>query len=444
MLTAPIRRSVTRVRWRASSAVAFLTAAFFALATSGCLSNEYRIPKDELRRLAELSPEARGQSVRVSQTLGDRRSDAIEPSIPQAQPEGEGGASQTDVDVSVNVDGSLGGGGSDSAAARGPHAPPSRAFAGGSSPDWRAAPPVSGSHAVAASGGFHGTPSGGGFHGTPSGTLHGGGGGYHVATPSGGGGGGGFNLGGGSKDAGGVLVVVMVVAIVAVTVATVALAASEGARFEGHAEMAPDQLIYLKGPGGRSRSVPLAELSRVDAAQADSALVMDDEGYGLRRLDHAPLDRKGGVFRFDLGAGAFTLGDAHASGVSAHIQGGAFFTRTFGLVLDLGLGGGSLDPCCSGSLSPGGTLTRHSVGLEAQAIPIGLGPLHLGAFAGGGLAIAGSSGSYQDGPMASGGALFELDLTSHMAFVVRAGASRAWLPSGSSSAGSLTGGLSIY
>jgi hypothetical protein len=437
-------RSVTQLRWRASSGVAILTLACFSVATSGCLSNEYRIPKDELRRLAELSPEARGQSVRVSQTLGDRRSDAIEPSIPQPpQPvdaPGDGpheGDVESNVDVSVRVDGSFGGGGSGSAAARGPYAPPSRAFAGGSSPGWRATPSAGGSHAMASSGGFHGTPSG---------SLHGGGGGYHFA-PSGGGkggGGGGFNLGGGSKDAGGVLVAVMVIAIVAVTVATVALAASEGTRFEGHAEMAPDQLIYLKGADGRSRAVPLVELSRDEAAQADSALVMDDEGYGLRRLDHAPLDRKGGVFRFDLGAGAFTFGDAHASGVSAHIQGGAFFTRTFGLVLDIGLGGGSLDPCCSGGLAPGGTLTRHSLGLEAEALPIAFGPLHFGAFAGGGLAIAGSSGSYEAGPMASGGALLELDLTSHMAFATRVGASHAWLPSGASTAGTLTGGLSIY
>jgi hypothetical protein len=429
-------RSVTLLRGRASSAVAILTLACFSLVASGCLSNEYRIPKDELQRLAELPPEARGQSVRVSQTLGDRRSDAIEPSIPQPPPQPADGPSEPEVDVSLNLDGSFDGGGSGSAAARGPHAPPSRAFAGGTAPGWRATPPAGGSHAVASSGGFHGTPSG---------TLHGGG--YHVPSPAGGGkggGGGGFNLGGGSKDAGAVLVVVMVVAIVAVTAATVALAASEGARFEGHAEMAPDQRIYLKSAGGWSHAVPLLELSREEAAQADSALVMDDEGYGLRRLDHAPLDRKGGVFRFDLGAGAFTLGDAHASGVSAHIQGGAFFTRTFGLVLDIGLGGGSLDPCCSGSLAPGGTLTRHSLGLEAEALPLAFGPLHLGAFASGGLAIASTGGSYEDGPMASGGALVELDLTSHMAFATRVGASRAWLSSGVSTAGTLTGGLSIY
>jgi hypothetical protein len=431
----------------ASSAVAILTAACFALATSGCLSNEYRIKQDELRRLAELPPTARGQGVRVSQTLGERRCDAIDPSFPEPATE----IAQPDVDVELDLNGSFGEGGSGSA--RGVHEPPARGFAGDSARGWRATPPSASAQATSSGGGFHGTPSGGGahvapsggFHGTPSGGLHGGGGGYHLAA-HGGGGGGSFNFsgGGGGKDAAAVLVIVMVVAVVAATVATVSLAASEGVRFEGHAEMAPEQLVYLKDRTGAQHAVPLLELTRADAAAAESALVMDDEGYGLRRLDHAPLDRKGGVFRFDLGAGAFTWGDAHASGVSAHIQGGAFFTHTFGLVLDLGLGGGSIDPCCAGALAPGGTLTRHSLGLEAQAIPVALGPLHLGAFAGGGLAIAGSGGAYEDGPMASAGALLELDLTSHMAFAVRGGASRAWLPSGTSSAGTLTGGLAIY
>ena len=171
---------------------------------------------------------------------------------------------------------------------------------------------------------------------------------------------------------------------------------------------------------------------------------MDDEGYGLKRLDHAPLDRKGAVFRFELGAGAFTVGDAHASGVSSHIQVGGFFTHSVGVLFDLGLAGGTLDPCCAGALAPGGTLTRHSLGLEVDALPLAAGPLHLGAFAGGGLAIAGAGGSYETGPMASGGLLLELDLTSHLALALRGGASWAWLPNDSSSAGTVTGGLSIY
>jgi hypothetical protein len=433
-------RRVISLRWRASTgAVALVTAAALAVTTSGCLSNEYRIQKDELRRLAAVAPEARGQSVRVSQTLGDRRSDAIDPAIPAA-PDVELRETELDVDqgeLDVNLNGSVGGDGGGRPVPNGVHA-------GGG---WRAAPPAPAPHG-APSVGFHGAPAGGGggFHGTPSGGgWHGGGGGYHVPTPSGGGGGGGINLGGGGgKDIGGVLVVIAIVAIVAATAATISLAASEGVKFEGHAEMAPEQLVYLSKGGHAAGAVRLGDLTPEEAEAADGALVMDDEGYGLRRLDHAPLDRKGGVFRFDLGAGAFTIGDARASGVSSHIQGGYFFTRTFGLVLDLGLAGGALDPCCTGALAPGGTLTRHSIGLEAEALPLGLGPLHLGVFGGGGVAIAGAGGSYETGPMASGGALLELDLTSHMALALRGGASWAWMPDGASSAGTVTGGLSIY
>jgi hypothetical protein len=419
-------RLVTPVRWPSSARpVAFLTAMAVAVATSGCLSNEYRIKKDELQRLAMVAPEARGVGVRMSQTLGDRRSDEIDPEIPEATPaDGDGGGS-----VDVNV-----GGGGGSRATTPMHAAGARGFGGGANGTWRGTPPAPAG----------GTTGPGGFHGTPiAGALHAGGGGYHV--PSMGGGGGGLNLSGGSggNDLGAALVIIAVVAVVAATVATISLAAGEGTRFEGHAEMSPAQLVYLKNDVGE-RAVALADLTPADAASSDYALVKDDEGYGLRRLDRAPLDRKGGVFRFDLGAGVFTFGDARASGLSAHVQGGFFFTSKVGLLLDLGLGAGGVDPCCVGALAPGGTLTRHSLGLELDALPLALGPVHLGGFAGGGLALASAGGDLETGPLANLGALIELDLTSHMALALRGSASRAWLPSGASSAGAITGGLTIY
>ena len=39
------------------------------LIASGCAANSYRIPPDELARLARLPPEARGQRVRVIQEV---------------------------------------------------------------------------------------------------------------------------------------------------------------------------------------------------------------------------------------------------------------------------------------------------------------------------------------------------------------------------------------
>jgi hypothetical protein len=412
-----IRPLVTSVRSHASCGpVAVLTLTCFAIATSGCLSNEYSIRKDELMRVAAIAPEVRGQSVRVSQELGDRRADAVEEALPSPYEAAESYGPSGDVSLNVNVGG---GGSSSGAGTRG------SAFAGGSS------------HGTPPGGGFHGTPPGGGFHGTP------GVGGFHGTPAPKGGGGVDLNLGGGSGKGGEVILVLVVAAIVGATIATVALAASEGMRFEGHAAMSPEQLIYLNdGAGGHA--VPLGELTAAEAAAADSALVMDDEGYGLHRLDHAPLDRKGGVFRFDMGAGAFNLGATRASGFGAHIQAGAYFTHTLGLVFDFGIGTGTADPCCAALPVPTDTMTRLSFGLEAQALPLALGPLHLGAFAGGGIATAGSAGVYEKGPIASAGALLELDLTSHMALVARGGASEAWLPSGTSTAGTITGGLSIY
>jgi hypothetical protein len=172
---------------------------------------------------------------------------------------------------------------------------------------------------------------------------------------------------------------------------------------------------------------------------------MDDEGYGLRELAHGPIDRRGGTFRFELGGGAFNFGPQRAGSFASHIQTGVFVTRNFGLVLDVGLDGGDADPsCCVGPIVGPTALRRDSIGLQAELMPIGWGPLRLGAFAGGGVALAGPSGARETGGMAMGGARLELELTAHMALSVRAGASTASLPSGWSTAGSITGGLAIY
>ncbi|HVV83510.1 MAG TPA: hypothetical protein VHE35_10580, partial [Kofleriaceae bacterium] len=125
-MRAPPPRSVTLVRGRASAAAgAALTAALFAISTSGCLSNEYRISKDELRRLASVEPASRGRSVRVIQTLGDRRSDAIAPARPEPPVVAEPAeVEQTELDVDLN--GSVGGGGGGRPArATGSHGAPS-------------------------------------------------------------------------------------------------------------------------------------------------------------------------------------------------------------------------------------------------------------------------------------------------------------------------------
>ncbi len=51
--------------------------------STGCLSNEYRIPRAELQRLASLPPDERGQRVRLVQEMGERRDTPPAP-VPQA------------------------------------------------------------------------------------------------------------------------------------------------------------------------------------------------------------------------------------------------------------------------------------------------------------------------------------------------------------------------
>jgi hypothetical protein len=428
-------------RGRASvRGIALLAAAFTVQATSGCISNEYRIQNDELRRVAELPPETRGHAVRVSQQLGSRREDALEEPVGYTP---NGPAVSDDVYVQLDLNGTYGGEGP-----RGPASSPSLngtpPTTGGPGTAWRGTAPTTGWRGTPPSTAgpgtppmtWKGTPPGataakGGFHGTPS--------------SGGGSGGGGFNFSGGSGNGGDALAVLAVVLIVSAAVGTVALAASEGMRFEGHADLAPEQTVHLVYEGNGTRDVQLGALTTQDLAGTKHALVMDDEGYGMRRLDHAPLDRHGGVFRFELGAGRFNFGDLRATGFTSNIGAGYFPTSHFGLLLDLGLGSGSVDSaCCVGPAWTTSSIGRYSVGLEAQAFPVNLGPLHLGAFGGGGFALVGPAGARESGPQASGGALLELDLTSHMALTVRGGASAAHLPGGWSSGGALTGGLSIY
>jgi hypothetical protein len=421
--------------WRPSPAFGGLIAsALFVQVTSGCLSNEYVIPRSELQRLASLPPETRGEHVRAVQEVGDRRSDALEPAPappapPPPGPDAYYAEGDADARVDLRVDGDCCGGGGGRASGG------STARAGSGPGGWRgtSAPSSSGG------GGWHGTPaSSGGFHGTPaaSGGGHGGGGGGAH-----GGGGGGFNFGGGGggNDAAAVLVVAAVVLVCLAVGATVALAAGEGTRFDGAIAVAPGQPIYVKDFGGHVTEVSLAELSPALAAAAVEAKVMDDEGYGLRRLDRAPLDRRGGAFRLELGTSMFTYGQSQVTGPAAHIQLGVFPARSVGLLADIGLSGGSdsTDPAA-------GTIVRHSLALELDVLPFTLGRLHAGAFGKGGEAIAAGSGGYEAGPIAGGGGLVEVELTSRMALTMRAGANTAWLPSGISSAATFTGGISIY
>jgi hypothetical protein len=403
-----------------------LASVLFVQVTSGCLSNQYRIPQDELWRISRTAPEARGQRVRVVQDLGERRGDAVQPTPEALQPpppppppeveveqqQQEETESSGSLNVNVNVQGGGGGGGDHQ---------PSRAPG-----SWRGSPQPG-------SPGFRGTPP----HPTGWRAGGGGGGGGGGGAKIGGGGGGGLNIGGGGGGNDG-LVVLAVVLVVTALFATVALVGSEGSRFDGYLQMAPDQPIHLKDARGAERVVPLAMLSGADVALTSEAKVMDDEGPGVRRLDERPLDRTGGTFKLDLGASSFNFGGSQIVGPASQIQAGLFVNPYLGFLVDVGLSGG--EDCCGG-----GIISRHSLGLEAQFFPLNAGRLHLGGFGGGGAAIAGGGSAMTlTGPVAGGGALMEIDVSPRMALTFRGGANAAKLDNGWSSAGTLTAGVAIY
>jgi hypothetical protein len=392
--------------WRAGVSVVTL-AAFLPLA-AGCTSNEYVIPHEELVRLAATPPPQRGARVRVLQALGERRSDPVPAVVAQPPPSEDPFADASDAaddDASVDVQLDLG---------PGQERPRRRRSSGNLG---------NGS----GSGGGR-SPAGGGRAAPPAGGGHGSGGGHvHV----GGGGGGG---GGGNGDA----ILVAVIVVVAVCVA-IGLVSSEGVRFDGYVAMSPAQPVHLKDARGAQATVPIAELSPDTVGATVEAKVMDDEGYGIERLDRAPLDRRGGTFKLDSGMIAFDVPGAIATGPAMNIQAGYFFTRRVGLLANLGLGGGGV---------PQGLVPRHALGLELQAFPIGWGPFHLGGFGDGGMAITevlvGTTPTYVSGPSVGGGALAELDLTSRLALTMRAGASLSKLDGVWSSAGMLTAGVAVY
>jgi hypothetical protein len=423
-------RAVGALRVAAAGRLGALAAlVLFVQSTSGCLSNEYRIPPEELQRQAALPAPERGHRVYVVQELGDRRGAPVETqSPPQADGDDGGAYAEGEVDVqddgsgSVHIDASGDGGGG-------------RAHGRG----WRAGRAGSGGPRVATAGhgGLHGTPpgGGGGLHGTPpggGGGAHGGGGGggWH----SGGGNGGG---GGGGGGAGAALAVVAVVLVAVAVVAVIALGSCEGTRFDGFAEIPVDQPLYVKDADGRESTVSLATVTPEEAARATEVTVKDDEWLGLLRLERGPLNRTGLAFKLDMGSSVFNVGLTQVVGVASQIQVGAFVTQQLGLMLDIGLSGGGL--CCAGFYS------RHSLALEVQAMPLSLWRLHLGAFAKGGVAIVGGdTPEIQSGPIAGGGALLELALTSRLALSLRAAANAANLPTGWSTSGSLTAGFAIY
>jgi hypothetical protein len=379
---------------------ALVSLAFAVQATTGCLSNEYRIPKDELARVVQLPPEARGQRVRVLQEVGERRSEAIAPTQP---PRPWVGPRYPEPEVVVEGE-----------------------------PDVQ----VDGSFNINLSGGSHQgppPPRGGGWH-TPS--ARPGGSGWR-------GSGGGSGVSGGGGGGGDDLAVLAVVVAVAAVFVGVGLAATEGARFDGYTELRPEQPVHLKNAAGQELHLPLYALTSEQVAEATEVVVKDDEGYGLRLIERRPIDRVGGTFKVSLGSlfeppAADDPRHEWLSGFASTTQIGGFFTPTWGLVGSLSLG--------LGSDGAGRTFHRHELGVELQALPLRVGPLALGGFGHAGAALVGTGDDLVSGSAVGGGLLLELAVSTRLAFSLRGGWTGTLLDEhdGWRGHGSITAGLAIY
>jgi len=453
------------------AAVSLVTLGFFAPVAAGCISNEYVIPRDELHRLVMTPPELRGQQVHVIQDLGSRRADAIptdgpdwerqvQPPPPQPAPEawqqqpppadawqqqppppdGYVGGPNVQVNISGNFDvnppgayhppGSVGW--------QGAPRPLGRATASGGS--WQGTPPPSGGSITGGGGGWRGTPSssggGSGWHGVPAGGGKSGGGGGGSSSGK-------LDLGSGGGGGGEAMVLLAVVLAAIAVVAAISLVSSEGVRFDGMAQMSPGQPVHLKQQGGGELVIALGDLTPVSIAGATEAKVMDDEGYGIRTLDHLRLDRRWApVFKLDAGSMTFASGNATHSGFIADMQFGVFVRPWLGLLLTAGVGGAGDEY--------GATLTRHTFGGELQSLPLEAGPFQFGGYFNVGAAAIAStaegSGGVEWGNALGGGLLGELQVTSRLCLTLRAGGNMAYFDrSGTTSpAATFAAGIALY
>ncbi|HEX7505410.1 MAG TPA: hypothetical protein VF550_01480 [Polyangia bacterium] len=384
---------------------------YLSVATVGCVSNEYVIPKTELTRLSLLPPSQRGMRVQVVQSLGaggELSSDSgqvladcdyVNEFAAYDQPESTSEPGYARVDINLPLDG-LGGHGRASVA----HAP-GASGKGGSG--WGARAPSPG-----------GTSSSG-----PRGM--------------GGGGGGNFNFGGGGG--GDDLVVFAIILVAVALMAAAGLAVTEGIRYDGFVQLHPEQPVHLKSPAGTQRAIPLAALTPADVAATEEALVMDNEAYGFRYDHRRALDRKGFAFKVDFGSLDSVCGCYSAVGLASNIQLGYFPHHRFGILGTLTLGGGTnaLDQ----------TFQRHSANIEAQFFPLQWWRIHLGGFGHGGMQVARDEFGTRTGPAWGGGAILEFALTTRLALTGRmdytiartAPDSQSW-----ASSTTLTAGLAIY
>jgi hypothetical protein len=249
---------------------------------------------------------------------------------------------------------------------------------------------------------------------------------YHSGSSWGSGGGGGgrpaskggmgslkMNGGGDGKAA---AIVVLVVAAVAL----VAVAAVEGSRFDGYANLHPMHPVYLVGRDGGRVVLPLAWIDPMTAQWARYGLVRRHEGP-WQQLERAPLDREGWNYSMFGGIGTFESADGRKdNGTATTIQLGYFPSHPIGIVGSIFFGWrqNAVDE----------TLFESRYTLELQGYPIHTGPFQVGGYIGGGAAYRfedGIAGGNAGSSALIGGGMLQLDINTRIALTARIGLTRA-------------------
>jgi hypothetical protein len=223
--------------------------------------------------------------------------------------------------------------------------------------------------------------------------------------------------------------------LIAASVVAVGLAATEGARFDGWAQLHPMHPVHLFGWDGGYTRMPLAHVTPETAQWARRAVVRESEGP-WQPLERAPLNRKGWTYSVLLGTSEVPLASGDPTrGFLGHIQFGHFFTGEVGLLVDIGLGWAD-DPF-------GNVVYDARNALELQYLPLDLGIVHGGVFGQAGIGRRlddSAAGEDAVGYLAGGGALLQLELSTRLTITGRAGFAQAY----GESISDLTLGLSIY
>ena len=204
--------------------------------------------------------------------------------------------------------------------------------------------------------------------------------------------------------------------IIIAAITAVALAFTEGMRFDGWVQLHPMHPIHLYGPNGEWTWVPLAQLDPGGAQWAAKAFVRPSEGPWTP-LERAPLNRVGFNYSLLLGAGEVSAFDgSRRAGFLAHIELGYFPHPFVGVMLDIGLGwrknGDFVD------------VYQSRWALEIQALPLSARPIHAGVWG-----EVGAATRLEDIPggvdrtsfLVAGGVMLQLELTTRMALTGRAG-----------------------